>query len=541
MDVAMLSFSDSDGRHSVLLDRSTLSIGRSASQDIVLHDAAVSRQHAMIERDEDGYTVVDRESSHGTFLNGERVTRARLKAGDVLQFGAMEGVKLRFHLQQADQVTLAAGVLGEFLNSLETHRERSGEARPAAAGMQQLNWLLSAARQLNEGAAIDEILGVLLRLTLQLTGLERGFVFLSEEGVIRFAQGLDPEGKIDEEDLTISRRAMQAAIESETSFSVSDTMANDNASAWSSVLANKIRSIYCIPLRKRIAASGPAELLGLLYLDSQVGPGKLTEVDHQLLDRIATEASALLHNALLAEAEHKARQAREELAVAARIHSGLMSIDLPVLPYAQFQARSVPCLAIGGDFYDVVPLDDCVCVTVVDVSGKGVSAAIVAATLQGILHAQLLARQSLPDIAAMVNRFLCARNVGKYATMVMLKLFPDGRVEYMNCGHVQPLVILGQKVRRLEESNMIVGLIANARYSDAYDEIQPGERILLATDGITEAENAAGELFGDEGLSAAAISEDIDAIMEQIAGFQDPNPAQDDYTLLEVRFTGATY
>jgi len=355
---------------------------------------------------------------------------------------------------------------------------------------------------------------------------------------MRFAQGLDPEGKIDEEDLTISRRAMQSAIESETNFSVSDTMANDNASAWSSVLANKIRSIYCIPLRKRVAASGPAELLGLLYLDSQVGPGKLTEVDHQLLDRIATEASALLHNALLAEAEHKARQAREELAVAARIHSGLMSIDLPTLPYAQFQARSVPCLAIGGDFYDVVPLDDCVCVTVVDVSGKGVSAAIVAATLQGIVHAQLLARQSLPDIASMVNRFLCTRNVGKYATMVMLRLFPDGRFEYMNCGHVQPLVILGQKVRRLEESNMIVGLIADARYADAYDEIQPGERILLATDGITEAENAAGELFGDEGLSAVALSDDIDAIMEQIVRFQAPNPAQDDYTLLEVRYKG---
>src|SRR5208282_3629680 len=148
--------------------------------------------------------------------------------------------------------------------------------------------------------------------------------------------------------------------------------------------------------------------------------------DDLILDTIAAEAAGLLQNALLAEAEQKARQAREELAVAARIHSGLMSMVLPVLSYATLDAKSVPCLAIGGDFYDAVVLEDCICVSLVDVSGKGVAAAIVAATLQGIIHSQLAARQGLPEIAATVNQFLCERNVGKYATMVIVKLFPDG-------------------------------------------------------------------------------------------------------------------
>jgi serine phosphatase RsbU (regulator of sigma subunit) len=303
-------------------------------------------------------------------------------------------------------------------------------------------------------------------------------------------------------------------------------------------MANRIRSIYCIPLRKREAAGKPNQLLGLLYLDSQIGVGNLSEVDHQLLDTIAGGAASLVHNALLAEAEFKARQAREELAVAARIHSGLMAIALPVLPYAALQARSVPCLEIGGDFYDAVALDDCVCVAIADVSGKGVSAAIVAATLQGIIHAQLLSGQCLPEIAALLNQFLCTRRVGKYATLVLLKLFADGRVEYMNCGHVQPLLVRGGQITPLEEGGLIVGLLSGATYGSAQINLEPGDRILLVTDGLAEAENSAGEPFGDAGISGLADYADLDAILDRVAAFQAPNPAQDDCTLVEVRYLG---
>jgi sigma-B regulation protein RsbU (phosphoserine phosphatase) len=501
-----LIYSDPDGQHTVVLDRPSTSIGRSPGQDVVLRDPATSRQHAVILRDGETFTVVDQNSTHGTFLNGVRVQRAVLAPEDVLQLGSLKGPKLQFHLQRSDDSTTTSYQLpvNDILASLREFQIPPGELRTAAREMEQLNWLLRAARQLNEGGAIEDILGVLLKLTIQLTSVERGFVFLSENGEMRFAQGLGAHGKIVEEDSTISRRAMQKAIDSELKFSVSDTLTDDRASQWSSVVANNIRSIYCIPLRTRGSANESARLLGLLYLDSQIGPGFLTQVDHQLLDTIATEAAALLHNALLAEAEQKSRLVREELAFAARIHKGLMANTLPVVPYAVLQARSIPCLAIGGDFYDAIALDDSVCVTLVDVSGKGVPAAIVAATLQGIIHAQLLAGQSLPQIASMVNRFLCTRNVGKYATMVMVRLYPDGRCEYMNCGHIQPLSIFAGEIRRLEEGNLIVGLVEGATYTSTFETLRPGERILLATDGITEAESSTGELFGDSGLSEVA-------------------------------------
>ncbi len=543
MSIVTLSYTDSSGHHSIQLDRESTSIGRSQGQDIMLSDPCVSRQHALILREGDRYTVVDRSSTHGTFVNSVRVGRSVLQLNDILQMGSLNGPRLRFHLQQNDSTVSGSlpSTAGHLISSLSELRLPSDELRPAALEMEKLSWLIRAARQLNQGGAIEDILSAFLHLTLQLTGLERGFVFLREQGEMRLAQSLSADGKTVEEDSTVSRRAMQKAIENESNFSISDTLADQKASGWSSVMANRIRSIYCIPLRKRASAAEPNELLGLLYLDSQIRLGELTEVDHQLLDTIATEAAALLHNALLAEAESKARQAREELAVAAKIHGGLMSISLPVLPYAKLQAKSVPCLAIGGDFYDAAVLEDGVCVAIADVSGKGVSAAIVAATLQGIIHSQLLAGQSLPAIASLVNQFLCTRNVGKYATMILLKLFPDGRVEYMNCGHVYPLSILGTEIRRLEESNLIVGLIEGASYTSAHCVLRPGERILLATDGLTEAEDPSGRQFGDSGLNTIAHYEDIDSILNHIAKFQAPNPAQDDCTLLEIQYVDEIY
>jgi sigma-B regulation protein RsbU (phosphoserine phosphatase) len=540
MDTVTLSYFDADGAHNVDLNRDSTSLGRLPGQDVVLSDSCISRQHAVILRQGNTYTVVDQNSTHGTFLNAVRVERAVLKSGDVLQLGSLKGPEMRFHLRRDNQDThdMLQSPVTQLLSSLSELRVGSEEPGSSAREMERLNWLLRAARQLNEGGALEDILSAFLHLTLQLTGLERGFVFLQKESEMRLARGLDSEGKNLEEDSTVSRRALHKAIESDSKFLISDTLSDESVSGWSSVMVNSIRSIYCIPLRKRVSANEPNHLLGLLYLDSRMGLKKLATVDHQLLDTIAAEAATLLHNALLAEAEYKARQASEQLAVAAKIHSGLMSMTLPTLPYAEIQAKSVPCLAIGGDFYDAVALDDCVCVAVADVSGKGVPAAIVAATLQGVIHSQFLAGRSLPEIAAVANHFLCTRNVGKYATMILLKLFPDGHVEYMNCGHIQPLAVQGTQIRRLEEGNLIVGLIAGASYTSALCKLQPGESLLLASDGITEAEDIAGNQFGDSGLDTVAHFEDINEILDHVTSFQIPNPAQDDCTLLKITYVG---
>jgi serine phosphatase RsbU (regulator of sigma subunit) len=534
-----ITYTDAGGERTVSLDRDVLTIGRSPDQDLIFPDGFVSRRHAVIESSNGSYVLVDRNSSHGTYLNGTRITRALLKPGDSMQFGSLAAVRVRFLLNN-DEDSPQSSLAGDLLNALSVFVSPSLASRPAAREMEQLSFLLNAARQLNAGGAITDIFHVLLQLSIQLTGVERGFVFLREGNDMRLALGLRADGTTVAEDSTISRSAMRKAIESDSKFSVSDTLGGNSggAGAWASVMANSIRSIYCIPLRKRISADEPSRLLGLLYLDSQLGAGHLTAVDHEVLDTIATEAATLLHNALLAEAEMKSRLAAEELAIAARIHAGLMAIDLPRLSYAHLQAKTIPCLAIGGDFYSALALDDCLGLAIADVSGKGVPAAIVAATLQGIIHALMLTGQPLAEIADLVNRFLCDRQVDKYATMILLKLFPDGLVEFVNCGHVAPVHVTASGPRHLEDGNLIVGLIPGATYESVQYRLAPGERIVLTTDGITEAHNTQRVMFGEAGFDAIVHIEDLDQILDHVARFQASNEAEDDWTVVDIRYTG---
>lgn len=534
-----LKYADLDGEHFFALGTEKTAIGRSPDQDLVLKEAFVSRRHALINRQNGTFELVDQNSSHGTFLNGQRIERAKLKPGDCLQFGSLNAATFRFLLPSAPgSDSLSGGRASELLSALSVFAPTDRTIPQPARDLEKLSFLLNAARQLNAGGAITDIFRALLQLSIQLTGVERGFVFLLENGEMRLALGLRSDGSTVEEDSTISRRAMQRAIESDSKFSLSDTLADDSAQGWASVLANSIRSIYCIPLRKHISPAEPNRLLGLLYLDSQIGSGRLSEIDHQLLDTLASEASTLLHNTLLAETELKARHAADELAVAASIHSGLMSITLPKLDYAEIRARSLPCNAIGGDFFDAIALDDCVCMAIADVSGKGVPASIVAATLQGIIHALMLTGQSLPETADLVNRFLCTRQVGKYATMILLKVFPNGCVEYMNCGHIPPLLVSSRGSRYLGEANLIVGIISEATYASSQITLQPGDRILLTTDGITETEDKSGQQIGIEGLMELATLPSLDAIVEHLAKVQQSAESQDDWTLLDIRYTG---
>lgn len=534
-----LRYADPDGEHLFALRAEKTAIGRSPDQDLVLKEAYVSRRHAIITRQNGGFELIDQNSSHGTYLNGKRVDHAKLRSGDTLQFGSLNASSFRFLLPSSiSGESFSGGRAAELLSALSVFAPTDKTIPAPARDIEKLSFLLDAARQLNAGGAIADIFRALLQLSIELTGVERGYVFLIDGGEMHLALGLRADGTTVEEDSTISRRAMQRAIESDSKFSLSDTLADESASGWASVLANSIRQIYCIPLRRHISPAEPNRLLGVLYLDSQIGSGKLSEIDHQVLDTLASEASTLLHNALLAETELKARQAAEELAIAASIHSGLMSITLPELDYAEIRARSLPCHAIGGDFYDAIVLDDCLCIAIADVSGKGVPASIVAATLQGIIHALMLTGQSLPETADLVNRFLCTRQVGKYATMVMLKIFPNGCVEYMNCGHVPPVLITSDGTVYLEDANLIVGIIAEATYASSQVTLQPGDRILLTTDGITEIEDKEGQQIGIEGLAGLAHMPSLDEIVTHLYKVQAAREAQDDWTLLDIRFTG---
>ena len=499
-------------------------LGRSQDRDCVVVDKSVSREHAELREEDGGIYVVDQKSRCGTFVNGEKVTRQRLRAGDRLQLGSLQGPVLQF-----------GGEGGEL------HRGSTAtDARPTGPGteLERLRWFLDAARTLNEFGAIDDILVSLVQITLQLTKVERGFVFLTEEGgSLRLAAGRTKEGAVQEDDSTISRSAIAQAIKGGSKFIITDTHSAEAEGRSESMVVHSIRSVICIPLRRRSSqASLAPEMMGVLYLDSQLHAGRLSVVEHDLLETIAKEAAALLENAYLVKSEVAARKYRTELAIASQIQQGLMKVDVPRLNYAEVAARSISCLEIGGDFYDAIESHGCIYVLIADISGKGISAALLASALQGMLYAMVKAGLPLAEIAGLANQFIFDKSVGKYATMILVRMAEDGLVEYVNCGHVKPLVVTGGKVTQLTVSNLVVGLLPNITYESATHQMQDGERLLLVTDGVTEAENEAGDFYGDDALVAVATRSSVEQILDEIRTFCGTAPSTDDCTLVELRY-----
>jgi serine phosphatase RsbU (regulator of sigma subunit) len=234
------------------------------------------------------------------------------------------------------------------------------------------------------------------------------------------------------------------------------------------------------------------------------------------------------------KAETAGRYNRQELTIAADIQQRLMRMTVPDVSYADVKAVSHACKDIGGDFFDLIHTGNGLSLVVADVSGKGVSAAVVAAILQGMLYSQLARDSPLSEMIAAVNRFLCDKVSGqKFATLVVARLAPNGELELINCGHVPPIIISGGTARTVEEGNLPVGLISVAEFQATRLQLSPGDRLLLVTDGVTEAENSEGEFFGTDRLLLCGCG-GFGAIERAVTEFRGNMPLYDDCTITEM-------
>jgi phosphoserine phosphatase RsbU/P len=281
-------------------------------------------------------------------------------------------------------------------------------------------------------------------------------------------------------------------------------------------------------------------VLGVLYLDSKVVAHDMSATSHDILRAISSEAASLLENAQLAQAEAAARRYQQELHIAAGFQQRLMSARIPEVAWARIEARNIPCTEIGGDFYDVVRTPDGLALIVCDVCGKGVSAALLASILQGMLYSNLSSGMPLVELVANANHFLCERDLEeKYATLVIVCLRADGSAEYINCGQVSPVLIHGASVTRPEVANVPVGMMEDATFQSGSLRLAPKDRLLLVTDGITEAENKEFEFFGDVRLEKVAGERSpIDKIIAAVQHHRENAPLSDDVTLLELEYIG---
>jgi serine phosphatase RsbU (regulator of sigma subunit) len=523
------------------IERTPFSVGRKTDKELVLADPRVSRDHAQIVLEGSDFWLIDQGSKHGTFVNGQRIERHKLQSNDRLEFGAQDRVYVLFNPDRAE--TNAAR---EFLSQISVMSMPSMAGQGAAGDLEKLKLFLEAARKLNTSGVLDEVLVTLIDTTLRLTHAERGFVFLrSRDGDLRLAAGRNSRGELLLDDKTISHSILDDAVNSASEFLVTDTSKQTELASRNSIIAYDLRMVICIPLRRTQMAkdksdSGANEILGVLYIDSRFASREISAVSQDVLRAIATEAASLVENANLVQAEAAARAYQQEMAIAASIQQRLMAVTIPDVPFASLKARNISCKEVGGDFYDVVLAGEGMAVVLTDVSGKGITSAILGATLQGLIFSQLTAGVSLVDIVSAANTYLCTKMQGeKYATLVLAYLHKNGDLEFVNCGHVRPVLVSGGAITRPEEGNLPVGLLSVATYEIARYKMAPGDRLIVVTDGVTEAEDASGEFFGNERLEKSAASPNaFEQIFQDVSAYCGAVPLNDDCSVVELTYKG---
>jgi serine phosphatase RsbU (regulator of sigma subunit) len=516
-------------------------IGRRGEKNLVITDPMASRDHAEIVQMGADYYLLDLASKHGTYVNGNPVKRHKLVNNDRIQFGSNNDRNfVIFQYGATSQTGSAARELLSQISGLQVEKE--------ASDLEKLAFFLEVARKLNSRGALDDVLVTLVEATLRITGAERGFVFLvQKDGEFSLAVGRNSLGDELKDDSTISHSILKDAMTSASRVIISDTASHSDLAARQSIVAHDLRTVICMPLfRSSIATQSQQSdsseeqrvINGVLYLDSRLASRGLSSLSRDILNTVATEAAALIETAQLAQAEQNARLYQKELAIAATIQQRLMTVVIPEVHFARLRARSLPCNEIGGDFYDAVLADGNLYLVLADICGKGVSAAILASILQGMIYSQLVSHVPLAEIASATNRFLCEKKLGeKYATCNVLKVTPSGDCEFLNCGHVPAVRVASGKILRPSEGNLPLGLIPTAEFETYSFKLQPRDRIVLVSDGVNEAQNREGDFFGDERLEATVMKGND--LFAAVSEFAQGAPPSDDCTTVELEYVGS--
>jgi phosphoserine phosphatase RsbU/P len=525
-------------------------IGRQPDNHIVLRDARVSRVHARIVAEGAGYVLEDNGSRHGTWVNGQRVTRRVLENSDKIEFGGQESYQLVFALDSSE------------LKRLMEQVSASDAAPPGVgANLAKLRAILDLARALQHSLSIDEVLSSLVDTALTITGAERGFLLLRGPAGLGTRIARHRRGHhLHETELRVPREVIQRALHHRRELlSMNfEPAAAGGAMPQGSIADLELRSVVCVPLVRIRAGQGDTtsvvisdnETVGVLYMDSRAAAADLAGGNREILQTLAIEASTVLENARLLEEERGKRVMEEELKLARAIQQSLLPRSLPAEGWLRACGSSVASHQVGGDYFDVSEAGpDCWSAVAADVSGKGVGSALLASLLQGALITAVAGSQDLGSRIARLNGFLLERTGGeKYATVFYALLDRAGCLSYVNAAHCPPLVAgPGHPLITLETTGMPVGLVDSAEFAVAEHRLCAGDKLVVYTDGVTEAQNAAGEFFGrarlEQVVSAGAASSCAavhNAIQDAVAGFTEGAPQSDDITVLVLEFHKGT-
>jgi serine phosphatase RsbU (regulator of sigma subunit) len=474
-------------------------IGRQPGCHLVLRDSRVSRSHARVAAGEGGLWIEDTASSHGIFVNGERIQRKRLRSGDRVEFGVADSYALVFH-RQGDDISRAVRSL------------------PAGGSenLGKLRALLEVSRAVQGSLSMDEVLAAVVDAALEITGRDYGYLYLKNGAQL---------------ELRIAR--------------------GDGAAppVWNdSIPGLHVPLVHIRPgeTDKTCVLEPGSNAVGMLCLASAELTGVVSPENRELLQTLAIEASAILENARLLEQDRSRRRLEEELDIARGIQRGLQPRDLPRSGWFQAAGASTPSLQVGGDYYDVRRIGAAGWSAIIaDVSGKGVSSALLASFLQGaflVASAEHLASEAF---ASRLSQLLFERTGGeKYATLFYCTLSETGLLRWTNAGHCSPLLVRGGEILcELSATGMPAGLLGDGQFGCSSTELRPGDKLLVFTDGVVDARNPAREQFGMKRLrqavreACASTGPDLlRHVLEATETFADGVEFGDDLTAMVLEF-----
>ncbi len=512
-----------------------ITLGRATECTIPIKDRYLSRRHAEIAFETGKWIVRDCGSVNGTLLNGARLNGALpLRPGDRITLGDSEVVF------EPDDLSPHSKLIA--LDTDSHAKNLAISLHDAVEATTRTNVLSLLALQFIEDRSMEELFDFILDCVSGLLQPSRvALALLGADGKSFVDVRLRRSDTSDSVDLYISKTLLGEVVDERKVISFVDTSQDEKLARAESIVAQNIRSAVCAPLLVG------DDVLGVLYLDFLAQRGAVTHEDVHLIAQIARFAAVKLETTRLREESIAKARLDEELRTAYEIQSRLLPTQLPAVDGYAFAGTNKPCRTVSGDYYDVVVRPDGrMYFIMADVSGKGITAALVMASVATAFNIFTRSDLSPADLVRELNTTLAPKTAPtKFVTMVVGLLEPStGSVEFTNAGHVAPLLISRRGVEPLTTTDMVAGLFAQAKYRNQSITLEPGDSLVLFTDGVTEAENESEEQLGLDPvadlvstLHGAPAPHILETIESHVHAFMGNAPAADDVTMMAVTRT----
>jgi len=522
-----------------------LTLGRSSNTELCFpEDSGLSRQHLVLERDGDDWTVQDLGSKNGTLVNNIPLrAKLRLKPGDRITAGHLAIIfdDSRRAAPAPDPVVFfdsgdtEAPSTATIMTSLEgALSSQTIVDRPAGArGSTQIQALIRAGQELAGSGTLADLFPLILDLAIEGVGAQRGVVMTieGERLVVKANKG---------EGFHISTAVRDRVLNEKSSMLVRDTQLDDAFRERMSIVEQKVRTLMAVPLQTK------DRTIGLIYVDSPNMFRAFTKEDLSLLTVMANVAAIRIEHARLAEVEETERRMARELQQAAEIQRSFLPAGAPQVAGADLAGYNAPCRTVGGDYFDFFEYPNGrVAMVLGDVSGKGMPASLMMMGLQA--RVQVLADEP-QNLAAVINRLnkITCQNCpsNRFITFFMCVLnAATGELTYCNAGHNPPVLVRADgTVEYLDGGGPVLGILPVANFSEYRAKLAPGDVLAIYSDGVTEAMNGNEEEFGDERFAEAlkanrhkGAAEIVDSVTQALTAFAAGSPAADDITLVVAR------